>query len=187
MRKSMQLMSSLGPMARLGLLVALAALSLGRSPLAEADTMLRASTSLVYGTSSDTYSFDAPGAGTVTARVSSLAWPMPLPLSALSFSATTSTDTLPGSYWSSTDPNALSTGHSETFQVGAGTYFAHIMATASGTFDLGLYSLILTFTPSAVPLPAAAGMLLIGLLVLFALRRTMRESGTRNESVMSAA
>ena len=62
----------------------------------------------------------------------------------------------------------------ETFQVGAGTYFAHVMATAAGQLNLGLYSLVLSFTPSAVPLPAGAGMLLIGLLVLFALRRTMR-------------
>jgi hypothetical protein len=180
MRKSMQLMNGLGPMARIGMLALLAMLSLGRSPLAHADTLLKAATTLVYGTSADTYSFDAPSNGTVTAQISSLPWPVPL--SALSFSATTATDTLA---WSTSSPS--STSQIETFQVGAGTYFAHVMATAGGSLNLGLYSVMLTFTPSAVPLPAAAGMLLIGLLVLFALGRTMRESGPRNESVMSAA
>jgi hypothetical protein len=61
----------------------------------------------------------------------------------------------------------------ETFQVGAGTYFAHVMASAGGALDLGLYSLMLTFTPSAVPLPTTGGLLLIGLLVLFGLRRAV--------------
>jgi hypothetical protein len=79
----------------------------------------------------------------------------------------------------------MSTPYVETFQVGAGTYFAHVVATAGGDLNLGLYSLMLTFTPSAVPLPTAAGLLLIGLLVLFALRGTMR--APRNESVMYPA
>jgi hypothetical protein len=74
----------------------------------------------------------------------------------------------------------------QTFQVGAGTYFAHVMAIAGGDLNLGLYSLLLTFTPSAVPLPAAAGLLLMGMLVLFALRKTVRTNpGLGNETVMS--
>lgn len=170
MKKWTKTMNGL-PMARLGLAAVLVALSLGRSPLAQADNLLLATTDLVYGSSAATFSFDAPGSGTVTAQISSVPWPVPL--SALSFSATTATDTL--SSWSASSPS--SAPQIETFQVGAGTYFAHVMATAAGSLDLGLYSLMLTFTPSAVPLPTAAGMLLIGLLVLFGLRRTLRDLG----------
>jgi hypothetical protein len=148
--------------------VLLVVMSLARTPPAHADTMLMASTELVSGTSAATFSFNAPGSGTVTAQVSTLAWPVPL--SALSFSATTATDTLDS--WSSSAPT--STPYVGTFQVGAGTYFAHVMATAGGSLDLGLYSMMLTFTPSAVPLPAPAGMLIIGLLVFYGLRKTIR-------------
>ena len=166
-----------GPLAAVLAFLAVA----GHSPAAHADSMLLASTNMVTGSSAATFSFNAPGSGTVTAEISSMPWPVPL--SALSFSATTATSTL--SSWSTTD--AMAAPQFEKFQVGAGTYFAHVMATAGGSLDLGLYSLMLTFTPSAVPLPAAGGMLLIGLLVLFALRRTTNPVGTRNESVMSAA
>jgi hypothetical protein len=170
MKTLMRILSGSRPTARFGLAaVVLVTLCFGRSPLAHAETMLLATTTMVSGTSASTFSFNTPGAGTVTAHISSLPWPVPL--SALSFSATTATDTL--SSWSTSAPP--STPYVESFQVGAGTYFAHVMATAAGDLNLGLYSMMLTFTPSAVPLPAAAGMLLIGLLVVFALRRTMRE------------
>jgi len=162
-----------------------AAFSLGFTPTAAAETLLKAATTMVYGTSADTYSFNAPSAGTVTAQVSSVPWPVPL--TALSFSVTTATDVLPSLHPSAAQPAAfaMSDPQAETFQVGPGTYFAHVMATAGGSLDLGLYSIILTFTPSAVPLPAAGSLLLMGVVVLLALRRTMR--GSRNESVMSAA
>ena len=140
--------------------------TLAHSPLAHADMLLLASTDLVHGTSAATFSFDAPSSGMVTAQITSLPWPVPL--SSLSFSASTAASTL--SAWDSSSGSSAGT---QTFQVGAGTYFAHVMATAGGPLDLGLYSLMLTFTPSAVPLPTAAGMLLIGLLVLFGLRRTI--------------
>lgn len=170
MKTLMKILSGSRPTARFGLAaVVLVTLCLGRSPLARADTMLLATTTMVSGTSTSTFSFASPGAGTVTAQISSLPWPVPL--SALSFSATTATDTL--SSWSTS--SAMAAPQIETFQVGAGTYFAHVMATAGGELNLGLYSMMLTFTPSAVPLPAAAGMLLIGLLVVFGLRRTLGE------------
>ncbi len=183
MKKPLKMLNGSLRIARLGLLMTvLAVLSLGRSPLAHADTLLKAATVLVVGSSADTLSFDAPGSGTITAQISSTPWPVPL--SALSFSVTTATNTL--SSWSTSA--AMEAPQTETFQVsGGGTYFAHVMATAAGSLDLGLYSVMVSFSPSAVPLPGAAGMLLIGMLVLFALRRTMRVSGTRNESVMSVA
>ena len=51
------------------------------------------------------------------------------------------------------------------------------MATATGSLDLGLYSMLLTFTPSSsptVPLPASGWMLLTGMFVLAGLARAMR-------------
>ena len=178
-------LSGLKLTAKLGLAVLLGTLSLGRSYSAHADTMmLKAATTMVYGSAADTYSFAAPSAGTVTADISTLPWPVPL--TSLSFSATTASNTLAS--WSS----SASTPGVETFQVsGAGTYFAHVMATAGGSLDLGLYSLVVTFAPSAVPLPTAAGLLLIGILVLLSLQDTMRtpatRSSARNENVMSPA
>ena len=195
MIRSMKVMKETRPglTARLGLALVLMALGgLVHSPLAHADSLLLASTNLVAGSSSATYSFDAPSAGTVTARISSLPWPVPL--SSLSFTATSATSTLAswqmggagaGGGMFSAAATDTSAPQVETFQVGAGTYFAHIMATAGGDLNLGLYSLMLTFTPSAVPLPSAAGLLLIGIFVVLALRSTWR--APRNESVMYPA
>lgn len=195
MKRSMKLPEGAGLVTRLGLTarltLAVVLLTLGglmHSPLAHADSLLLASTNLVTGTSSATFSFDAPSAGTVTARISSVPWPVPL--TSLSFTATSATTTLAswqsgGSGVSAFSANATPDPQVETFQVGAGTYFAHIMATAGGDLNLGLYSLMLTFTPSAVPLPSAIGLLLLGIFVTFALRTTLRSP--RNESVMYPA
>lgn len=163
---------------RSGLALALVlATSLSNSPKAHADQMLLATTDLVSRSSNATFSFDAPSDGTVTARITSIPWPTPL--SALSFSATTATDTLAS--WNMGGPTDVtasslreadvSSNGVETFQVGAGTYFAHVSATAGGALNLGLYSLLLTFTPSAVPLPASDWVLLAGVIALFGLTR----------------
>jgi hypothetical protein len=162
----------LGTTARVGLLASLASLGLLQSPHAIADTMLLASTDLVTGTSAATFSFQAPSAGTVTAEISSLAWPVPL--SALSFSADNASTVL--AHWSG-DASTMTTPYVDSFQVGSGTYFAHVNATAGGSLNLGLYSLLLTFAPSAVPLSASSWMLVIGMLVLFGLMRTLRAFG----------
>ena len=65
-----------------------------------------------------------------------------------------------------------------SFDVGAGTYFAHIIATAGGTLDMGLYSMMMTFTPTSttppVPLPPSGWLLLTGMFVLAGLARAMR-------------
>jgi hypothetical protein len=102
----------------------------------------------------------------VTATVSNLPWPSSL--KTLDFQATSASDTL--SSWSALDSNQT---HTESFAVGQGTYFAHIMAVAQGELDLGLYSLNLTFSPNVVPLPTSSWMLLTGILVLFGLTRVM--------------
>ena len=155
-------------MTRGALLAALASLGLSQAPHALADTMLLSDTTLVRGTSSAVFSFDAPSAGTVTATLSNLPWPSSL--KTLEFAATTSTDVI--SSWSALD--SANETRSESFLVGPGTYFAHIMAAAGdNALNLGLYSLNLTFSTNVVPLPASDWMLLAGVLVLFGLTRVM--------------
>jgi hypothetical protein len=184
MKFSKSVQARLGLMARVAAVAVVAVIGLVHSPGAQADTLLKAATTMVYGTSSDTYSISAPTAGTITAQVSSVPWPTPL--SALSFNVSDATSVLTPQGHAAAMAAGGTQPQIESFQVGAGTYFAHVMATATGDLNLGLYSVMFTFTPSAVPLPATAGMLLIGLLVMAGLRRTS-EPRPRNESVMSAA
>jgi hypothetical protein len=164
--KSITTLKTWNWMSRGAVLASVAVLGLSQAPHALADTMLLSDTTLVKGTSSATFSFAAPGAGTVTATVSNLPWPSSL--KTLDFQATTASNTI--SSWSALDSNQTGT---ESFAVSQGTYFAHIMAVAQGDLDLGLYSLNLTFSPNVVPLPTSNWMLLTGILVLFGLTRVM--------------
>jgi hypothetical protein len=148
-------------------LAAAAFVGMSQAPHALADTMLLSDTTMVMGTSADTFSFNTQSAGMVTATLSNLPWPSSL--QTLNFSATSANSVL--SSWSAlTSPTQTA---SASFMVGPGTYFAHIMAAAQGDLNLGLYALNITFTPSAVPLPASDWMLLAGVLVLFGLTRVI--------------
>lgn len=175
-----------GLMARLAAVAVVAVIGLVNSQGAQADTLLKAATTMVYGSSADTYSITAPSAGTLTAQVSTVPWPTPL--SALSFNVSDATSVLApqGGRVAAQDAGGMQP-QIETFQVGAGTYFAHVMATATGQLNLGLYSVMFTFSPSAVPLPASAGLLLIAFMVLFGLRRTIRSTGSGIEDATFGA
>ena len=155
---------------KLGLLAPLALTCLSIAPHARADSVLLAQTTLVNGSESTVDSFTTTGAGTVTVSMQGLSWPTSL--QALSFSATSATQVL--SSWSG---SGITTDVA-TFNVQPGTYYAHIMATAGGSLDLGLYALLMTFSPnggtSPVPLPSSGWMLLTGLFVLAGLVRVMR-------------
>jgi hypothetical protein len=164
----MKSMKTLKTWSRGALLACMAGLGLSQAPHALADTMLLSDLTLVKGASSATFSFDAPTAGTVTATVSNLAWPMDHSLQTLSFQATSASATLAN--WAAAGADQ---SHQESFLVGQGTYFAHIMAVAQGDLDMGLYSLNVTFSPNAVPIPTSSWMLLTGILVLFGLTRVM--------------
>ena len=160
---------------KLGLLAPLALTGLAIAPHAWADNILLAQTTLVSGNESTVDSFVAPTAGTVSVSIESLNWlPSTLGgLNALSFSATSANQVL-GS-WNSSGTGLL--GGTANFQIAGGTYFAHIMASASGTIDMGLYSLMMTFTPNGtptVPLPASGWLLLTGMFVLAGLVRAAR-------------
>jgi hypothetical protein len=154
---------------RAGLLVALAILGIAHVPQARADTMLLSDTTMVTGTQSAVFSFTAPGAGTITANLQNLNWQVPL--SALSFSATSGSDVM--SSWDASNSKV------ETFQVTAGNYFAHILATTGAPSDVGLYSLNLSFSgaTSPVPLPASSWMLVAGIFGMFLFSRARRSLG----------
>jgi hypothetical protein len=152
---------------RLAAAACLALLCLSQAPRAHADTMVMSDINAVWGHESTTFSFDAPSAGTVTAKLWDIGWTSPL--STLTFSATTASSVL--SSWSA------ATQETQSFQVGPGTYFAHILATAGGPLDAGAYALSLSFSPSVVPLPASDWMLVTGVLVLFGLTRILSAFG----------
>ena len=146
--------------------------------VAQAATQLLGDTTLVTGSESAVYSFNAPAAGTVTVQLSNLNWPQAL--SSLSFMTATPSNVL------SPLTHSTSTVQSLAFQVAAGgTYFADVMAVAGGPLDLGAYSLSVSFTPVApVPLPSSGALLLgvVASLIGLSLRRA-----TRAPAVMPAA
>jgi hypothetical protein len=154
-------------MPRAGVLVALAIICMTPVTPARAGMMLLADTTMVTGTQSAVFSFTAPSAGTITATLDNLNWQKPL--SALSFAATSGTNVM--SSWDATGSMV------ETFQVTGGNYFAHIMATTADAMDVGLYSLNLSFSANAVPLPASSWMLMTGILGMFLFSRARRSLG----------
>ncbi|MEP7244010.1 MAG: hypothetical protein ABI885_10005 [Gammaproteobacteria bacterium] len=133
-----------------------------QAPAAHADMVLGGSTDLISGSQSYTMAFVAPTSGTVTFQLSILNWPEPL--EGLSVSATTASDLLRSL---SLDDTTKSSDFM-TFDVGGpGAFFAHVSGKARGDLQLGLYSLRVTFTPSAVPLPASAWLLATGAALMF--------------------
>ncbi len=151
---------------RLVALACVVVLALSLAPPAKADSLLLAQTTLISGSSAVTDSFTAPSAGTVTVQLSNLNWPTRL--SALSFAATTGSQVMSAWSWDALAANV------QSFQVGAGTYFAHVTGQAAGLLNLGLYSLSISFKSSAappVPLPASDWLLVGGMIVLAASSR----------------
>jgi hypothetical protein len=159
------------PSLKLGLLAPLALTCLSVAPHARADNVMPAQTILVNNSESTVDQFTVDQAGTVTVNLQGLTWG-PTTLNALSFSVTSANQVL--SAWSGTGL----TSDIATFNVGPGTYYAHIMATAGGSLDLGLYSFMMTFapngTPPATPLPSSGWLLLTGLFALAGLMRVVR-------------
>lgn len=154
-------------------------LGLGLSS-ARADSVLLNDTTLVSGSESSVFSFQAPGPGTVTVELTNLDWPQPL--SSLSFLAGNASHVM--SSWTESDPGSPGSANL-TFQVAAGgRYFADVIAQAGGSLDLGVYSMCIKFSPptSTVPLPASGGLLLIGIATMVALRRTLRRQPVRAEA-----
>jgi hypothetical protein len=150
-----------------GLLVPMALTGLAVAPHAWADS-LPAQSMMVLGSESTTDTFTARTAGTVTLSVTGFDWASGL--SALSFSASSATKLLAS--WSGSGI----TSDTATFNVGPGSYFVNIMATANpGGLDMGLYSMSLSFSPTpTVPLPSSGWLLLTGMFVFAGLARAVR-------------
>ena len=152
---------------KIALLAPLMLTGLTAAPHAWADSIeLLAQTTLVNGTEATTDTFFAPTAGKVTVKLTDTGWSSSL--SALSFTASSGNQVL-----SSFSASGVNSGEF-TFDVGPGSYFANIMAKAGGTMSLGLYSLNMSFTPSAVPLPSTGWLLLTGLFALIGVARAAR-------------
>jgi hypothetical protein len=149
-----------------GAMACLPAFGLCQALPALADEVLDSGVTVVSGSSSQTVTLQAPSAGTLTVTLDNL--PLEGYLSSLGLLMTTSTSPLQ-SAWAYVPASETLT---ESFNVGPGTYFAHIMGEAGGTLDLGIYSVDVTFTPS-VPLPGSGWMLLTGVFVMMGLTRLL--------------
>lgn len=140
-------------------------LSLLAAPVTHAESVLLSDTTLVSGSQSAVFSFQAPGPGTLSIQLTDIDWPQTL--SSLSFMATSGNQVLAS--WSD---SASQSAVTLSFQVTGGHYFADVLATAGGALDLGVYSLCIQFNPtSPVPLPATGGLLLAGLAAFILIRR----------------
>jgi len=169
-------------LSKLTCLSALLLLAVAQAPAAHANMVLGGATDLISGSQSYTMAFVAPTSGTVTFQLSILSWPEPL--EGLSVSATTASDLLGAlALNATTAPSDFM-----TFDVGGpGAFFAHVSGKAQGALQLGLYSLRVTFTPSAVPLPASAWLLATGAALMFVFVPGFRRRVLGNESVTYGA
>lgn len=161
-------MKGIGRRLAVGAMLALAGVA--AAPFANADTLLTEASPLISGTRSDVYTISAPTAGSVSVSLSNLNWPDPL--ASLSFALATSSGVV----------KSFSGAGSQTIDIGsAGTYYAIVTGSAQGHWNLGMYSLRMTFSSLAgpggptVPLPAAAWLLLSGIAGMFGLMRWKQE------------
>ena len=148
------------------------------------DTSLLQQTALVFSQQTNLYSFDAPGAGTLSITLKD--WGFPVSLQQFTASIL-SQDQVLGSWDSS-----KSSGWQFEVPVSAGGLFDAFVAAKAGSFDgfkLGAYSMSITFEPAAtpVPLPPALDLLLGGMGLLAAVTLVERLYRRRNTDVISLA
>jgi hypothetical protein len=159
------------PVRRLGLNVLVALAALAAAPFASADPIVVEASPLISGTQSNMYTFSAPSAGSVTVSLANIDWPQRL--SSLSFALATSSGVV----------KTFSGEGQQTIGLGsAGTYYAIVTGVADATahWNLGMYSLRMTFSTLSgpgptVPLPAAVWLLLSGIAGMFGLMRWKQE------------
>jgi hypothetical protein len=132
-----------------------------RAPSAQADSVLYDSANFISGQESFVQSFAITTPGTLTIDLQSVSW--------------LDTVTNLNSFLTSTSQViAASLQDNNSYDITAGTYYAHWFGNASGQFMLGVDELKITFTPqgvTAVPLPGTLLLLLAGLGLLFGWQR----------------
>jgi hypothetical protein len=110
-----------------------------------ASTSLVSQSILTRGSSSFSFDLSTTGAGTFEIRLADLGWPERL--AGLSFSLSTPTAVL----------RTLQAPGLLTYQVGsAGSYFGTVSTRTQGSLAMGMFSLDVGFSPSAVPVPLPA-------------------------------
>ena len=126
--------------------------------VARADTLLFDGISVISGAQSSVQSFNVATPGTLTMTLSSIPW-LDVVSNLSGFLSTTSAQI----------GSTITGAGTESFNVGAGTYYAHWFGTAQGAYNLGVVGLKITFQPGVVPvgLPTSFVLMLSGLGILF--------------------
>ena len=139
---------------------------------ARADTVLYDSASFLQGQQSFVQSFNITTPGTISVSLSNIPWLDVI--SDLTCFLTSVTGVVGGTM----------TSGSESFNVGAGTIYAHWFGQAQGNYGIGVVGIKIVFQPGTVMpvgLPASFILLLSGLGILFGWQR--REGGTPGSAV----
>jgi hypothetical protein len=132
----------------LGAMVFALVACLARAPSAQADSVLYDSANFVSGQQSFVQSFAITTPGTLTIDLQSVSW--------------LDTVTNLNSFLTSTSQViAASLADHNSYDITAGTYYAHWFGEANGQFLLGVDELKITFTP-LTPVPLPGTLLLVG-------------------------
>ena len=152
----------------------------GSSPAAA--EVLYSGAGFLRGNQSFSDSFYVSSPGTLTVTLTNIPWPQQLASLKLLVDST-------GGLLKSGD--ASSSPFSSSFSIGAGDVFAQWFGTAQGGFDIGVYSLKISFQPlqgggNPVPLPTSIALFLSGLGLLLWHRRIRSESEPPAEAYRSS-